>query len=545
MTSSTLELISLKRFSHSVGTVESGERFSASTLYAGELVDAGFARFASGPARISPRRAGAWAGCSMVIVASGPSLTEEDLTTVRAWRDALPEQRKVMVVGLTFLRALWADALYAADTIWWDRYHAQVRESFSGERWSQSEEARKNYGTRFILAERRDGLSRIPGVIHQGGNSGYQAIGLAYERGAEKIILLAFDMQRTFGRLHHHDPYPKGFPRECPFERWIPRFAALARDLDREGVKVINASRATALGCFDRAALAEALEDDAPRKVHVPKRAWCRIRPQLHYRRSAFLEGLSAIGCTLLEESSRSRSFSPDDLLVIWNRYGDDHLIACQVEAAGGTVIVAENGYLSSGGGIPKFDKAGPPESRYYALALSGHNGSGVSTRGSAARWAKLGVTMQEFHSLDNDGHILVCPNRSFGRPDMVMPFDWAEYTVASIKRYTSRQVRVRPHPLNSKPKTPLSDDLRGAWAAVIWSSSAGVHALVEGVPVFQCGPYFVCSAATGKDLKSIEQPLIGYEHREEAMVALSGAQWSLTEIASGEAFMRLLELRT
>jgi hypothetical protein len=48
-----------------------------------------------------------------------------------------------------------------------------------------------------------------------------------------------------------------------PFDMWLRLFPTLARDLEAEGVPVVNASRATALTCFARAALEDAI-DAAP-----------------------------------------------------------------------------------------------------------------------------------------------------------------------------------------------------------------------------------------------------------------------------------------
>lgn len=533
-----VELIALKRFSHSVGSVEANEKFKATRFYGRELIEAGFARLSS----TNFPRSGPWAGCTAVIIASGPSLKLDDysdLHLVRAWRDEQPEKRKVMVVNLTFRNALWADALYAADDPWWDKFGDEVNKTFPGEKWSQSEHARKNFGTRFISAEKRDGLSQIRGVIHKGGNSGYQAVGLVHELAASRVVLLAFDMQMTMGRLHHHAPYPKPFSNTSPLERWCSEFASLAKDLERAKVRVVNASRATALTCFDRVSLKEALSESAPQRARTPAHAYCLIRPQVHYRKDAFLAGLKRIGCSKVSEDKRDlRTISEDDLLVIWNRYGENHSLACSFEEAGASVIVAENGYLAEGGGVPKFDSI-DPQNRYYALALRGHNGSGVAPYGSQQRWDSLKVSLKEWKS--GGEHILLCPNRSFGRPDMVMPFDWAERTTAEIKRYSNRPIKLRPHPMNAPPATPLSADLRNAWAMVIWSSSTGVHSLIEGVPVFQCGPYFVCTAATSRNIKMIENPAMDEDRRISSMLALAGAQWKVSEIASGEALSAVL----
>ena len=101
----------------------------------------------------------------------------------------------------------------------------------------------------------------LPGLghtqLHFGGNSGYQAVNLAYLFGATKIILLGFDMQRTNGEVHYFGNHPyhkaKQGPRPEILHSWCKNFDKLAVDLNKMGVKVINATRQTALTCFPRA----------------------------------------------------------------------------------------------------------------------------------------------------------------------------------------------------------------------------------------------------------------------------------------------------
>ena len=52
-----------------------------------------------------------------VCIASGPSLTPEDVQAVKEWRDA--GKGKVIVVNTTFRAAPWADAMFAMDAKWW------------------------------------------------------------------------------------------------------------------------------------------------------------------------------------------------------------------------------------------------------------------------------------------------------------------------------------------------------------------------------------------------------------------------------------------
>ena len=249
-----MELRALKRFSNSVGVIEEGERFFASDEYGKELIGIGIAQLESSQQQIAFGQ-----GLRFVVMASGPSLTLEDIQTVWSWRNEGATDRRVVVVNTTFRRAPWADFLYAADLRWWDEYAQEAKSTFAGELWSQHEVARQKYGTRHIQIARRPGLSRIKGIIHNGGNSGYQAIGLATQLGASSIVLLGFDMYRTNGKSHHHGDHPKGLKQHSPYEAWLRNFPQLASDLVEAGVMVLNASRATRLNCFPRANLEDAL----------------------------------------------------------------------------------------------------------------------------------------------------------------------------------------------------------------------------------------------------------------------------------------------
>lgn len=255
-------------------------------------------------------------------------------------------------------------------------------------------------------------------------------------------------------------------------------------------------------------------------------KAYCQIRSDPVYRRDAFCKGLAAVGCdVVLGGTPQGR---PGDWLVIWNRYGAFHEMATRFERDGGGVIVAENAYL----GLDRADR------KRYAIALYGHNGSGAwYSEPDATRWNALGIDVQPWRK---DGeHILVCPNRGFGRPDLIMPGTWVERTVEDLRRFTRRPVRVRPHPGNAPPQIPLEDDLRNAWAVVVWMSSAGCHALVAGVPVFCCGPTWIAyDAASRGGLRTIDNPQL--PDRMPTLHRLAWAQWHVEEIARGEPFQYL-----
>jgi hypothetical protein len=255
-------------------------------------------------------------------------------------------------------------------------------------------------------------------------------------------------------------------------------------------------------------------------------KAYCQIRTDPVYRREAFCKGLAAVGASVVLGGVPKAQAG--DALLIWNRYGEWHNMASRFEDEGGTVIVAENAYL----GVDRSNRM------RYAIALDGHNGSGAWPMGGPERWDALGIALQPWRT--SGDHILLCPNRSFGRPDMIMPNLWAEKTAEELRRYTKRPVRIRPHPGNGPPKVPLADDLRNAHAVVVWSSSAGCEALVAGIPVFCCGPYWIARGAVSRGgLRTIDNPQL--PDRLPAMHRLAWAQWHVEEIASGEPFQHLL----
>lgn len=91
--------------------------------------------------------------------------------------------------------------------------------------------------------------------VHFGGNSGFQAINLAFLWGATRIILLGFDCKAVAGKDHWFGQHPQGLKQVQPYNLWLEHYPQLAYDLKREGVTVINCSRDTAINCFERATI--------------------------------------------------------------------------------------------------------------------------------------------------------------------------------------------------------------------------------------------------------------------------------------------------
>lgn len=260
------------------------------------------------------------------------------------------------------------------------------------------------------------------------------------------------------------------------------------------------------------------------------KRAFCLIREQPVYRRDVFVRGLQAAGYEV-GPPHQIGSGVGGNVLVIWNRYGGLHETAKTFEREGGIVVVAENGYLGN-------DRNNRTR---YALARGGHNGSGEWPVGDAGRWEALGIPLKPWRE-PKGGYVLVCPNRSFGMPGFIMPVDWPQNVCKQLAKYTKYPIKLRPHPGNDPPSRPLSADLADARAVVIWSSSAGLDALLQGIPVFRCAPWWVAGAGDcGQDLSQIDKPNLARADRYVAMVRTAWAQWHIDEIENGTAFQHLL----
>ena len=142
----------------------------------------------------------------------------------------------------------WADVLYACDPKWWlNRGPATFpRLKVSGE---------PSPGLHCANVVNKDRLIWTGNEIGSGGNSGFQALNLAFLWGASKVILTGFDCGGV-GHWHQDHSKPLHNPGQQTFNRWIRGFNSIADDLPGP---VINASRDTALGCFPRMTIDEAL----------------------------------------------------------------------------------------------------------------------------------------------------------------------------------------------------------------------------------------------------------------------------------------------
>lgn len=204
-----------------------------------------------------------WPGATVVCLASGPSLTPEDVDYVRG-------KARVIAINDTVRLAPWADVLYSSDRYWW-QHHGGVL-SFTGPKFCVGSDNAPDLEIRAcpdVRVLRNTGLSGLevdPSGLRTGKNSGYAAVNLAVHLGASRVILLGYDMGASpLGRRHFFGDHPRGLNNPTPdhFSWWIGLFDSIVEPLAAAGVSVVNCTRRTALSCFPLDDLRSALTSDA------------------------------------------------------------------------------------------------------------------------------------------------------------------------------------------------------------------------------------------------------------------------------------------
>lgn len=199
-----------------------------------------------------PRR---WPDATVVCLASGPSLTREDVEFCRGKAPAI-------AVNDTVYLAPWADAMVAADYSWW--LHHEGVPSFHGDKWGVKHSSWKRPerwpDVQQLEVTGKHGIETDPGAVRSGSNSGYVAMNLAVHYGATRIVLLGYDMGHVKDQpKHFFGDHPWCLGQVSPYLSFIEAFESAVDDLRRLGVVVLNASRTSALTCFPRVSLADAL----------------------------------------------------------------------------------------------------------------------------------------------------------------------------------------------------------------------------------------------------------------------------------------------
>jgi hypothetical protein len=173
-------------------------------------------------------------------IASGPSLTKSDCDKVGAAKIT------TIAVNNSWQIARFADYIYSGDHGWWRANGHTI--DIPAKRVCCDSATQKKHGVIVHLA---------PGAF----NSGQMAIRFAIQKmKAKKVILLGYDCSLAKG-IHWHGPHTnRPNPDEARVRKWVKQFQKAAEEARVFNVDVINCSRETALECFRRENLEDALE---------------------------------------------------------------------------------------------------------------------------------------------------------------------------------------------------------------------------------------------------------------------------------------------
>ena len=108
-----------------------------------------------------------------------------------------------------------------------------------------------------------EGLSLDPKEIYWGRSSGAAAINFATLAGAIRIVLLGYDMNAVDVNgsryTHWHKHYGKYRVSKVAFAKFLKHFPAIARDAEKRGIEILNASPDSAIDCFKKVKLKDVL----------------------------------------------------------------------------------------------------------------------------------------------------------------------------------------------------------------------------------------------------------------------------------------------
>lgn len=196
-----------------------------------------------------------WRGRAVAIIACGASAKSAEISLLRGKMPVLAI--KEAAVDL----CPWADVVYGCDAPWW-RYRSGLP-AFKGLKLRWAENGCDEYPDVHPVTIQHKELDRIiveePGVIGSGRNSGFQALNIAVQFGATRILKIGFDIQgeHFYGR---NNWMKANNPDAYNFQRWTAAFGLAAEDLKQLGIEAVNASPISALTCFRAMTVAQALE---------------------------------------------------------------------------------------------------------------------------------------------------------------------------------------------------------------------------------------------------------------------------------------------
>lgn len=199
-----------------------------------------------------------WKGETVAIVASGPSAKKAKVDLIRG-------QVKVIAIKKSIELVPFADVVYGCDAPWWQsviglpkfkRLKLAYDPIVCGPEWNiQKIEIPDLYSNKLSF-------DKI-GSVGSGSNSGFQALNLALQFGAVRVLLIGFDANGEDGGQHWYGRNNWGRannPTKTNYQRWVTAFDNASRQASEMGISIINTSMTSSLGKFQRMTIEGAMQ---------------------------------------------------------------------------------------------------------------------------------------------------------------------------------------------------------------------------------------------------------------------------------------------
>jgi len=155
--------------------------------------------------------------------------------------------------------------LYGCNEQFWSHYWSPELERHPASKWTTNRAAAERYGLNWIAEKDAPGLSANRNVIHHGHGSGYSLVNLVYLLGAERIVLLGYDLKYAAdydGRAqaigsterHYFGEYPADLQHWPSVQVKAGVHVELVgkyREVAAQGlVEIVNCTPGSAIDCF-------------------------------------------------------------------------------------------------------------------------------------------------------------------------------------------------------------------------------------------------------------------------------------------------------
>jgi len=238
-----------------------------------------------------------WEGGDVWIIGGGPSVTKQFDIPDNVVQDVMkgisppsiysPYMQKlhdkhVIGINVAYLIGDWMDMVFFGDNKFF-MIHRERLAQWPGLKVSCHGSAEDYNWVKFLPRDTAHGrgISDNPKTVAWNANSGASAISVAANAGAKRIILLGFDMNTNgTGDQHWHTLYKKGMPvagvvagnkrdpkMNLPFHRHLIGFPQIAKDAQRRGIQIINASPDSAIQEFPKYTVKQLLDESSDNKL--------------------------------------------------------------------------------------------------------------------------------------------------------------------------------------------------------------------------------------------------------------------------------------